>query len=1383
MRSEPLSRHSPGGRTQPANGPATTRRASPDARRATACTGSRICYSLAQYRALYFVPGLYLGYSLPVSAFATYPGTVSPLRGLNAFTESEREVFYGRDQDVEALTRLVTGDNYRAGLLHGESGVGKTSLLRAGLVPHLRDHGYQALYCRNILDPIQSLASELTALTGQTAGEGETPLKFLTRVVADAMPGQLFILILDDVEQALTRGDEAVSDLGNLFARVMGRRYGGRARFLYCCSRENVYQFDALEQRTGSLFPPTNRYELQRLSANTAHMVLSRTLALAGIAADDQLARAVVDSLGQRGPILPADLQIAARALIDLDLKTPEALKDHGGPSELEGAWMLAAAEATGNQKIALRVLAELASRGNRMRWHPAEWAASRASVEHGFATQALSAMASKGLLISEQRDPSVPPQFRLAHPILAARIRELAAPARASSRRAHELLGSKVDSGKRLSLTEIRALKVEGIAPSTPREKAVVDRSRRFYYMIMALVVATPLIVLAIIYASMSGRYYLDVYTPEEGGVARVVVRAGRPGLSSFNWLPASPSFGSMVADTGLTRAMVSDKAWDQAAAHDIVGDLDDYTGAVLESMAPRPRLLMEYATSGQAKALDTLHNSANTAQDKVILLESLVPISRDTSAEVSVVEGALKDPSPSVQRGALRLAAAAAKRKEGAYHKTLAKALTSPDPELRRLAAKAARELGEKTARVLYQAALATNPEPSARRELLDMVTTADVSSAPSAASAASILVNRDLPTSTREKARTQLERSFAADAAAATLAAAKLASDPKAPVEDRILSLQLMRDHAPADSYTGITDAVKEALGAKTSAVRAAALPLYARIDPKDAAAELVLLPEKGPVDDALKVAMALSWGEIAKTGDRAATVALEKLLEEQANDVRAAAAEAYGNTGRSAQSRLAKMVKTERFDVASGAAYGLANSAAVSGRSSVAVGGVLQLWKRKGRARRVATQVFAKMARTKPRSVISYLTAATRAKDDSGLHVLGARGLCNANTNKKYRGARKLLAREAKDGSLEVRRVVMACIADHSGDVKTAATIANRLADDGDIDIRSDAARVLARLVSEGKGSKSVARSLASLAADDERAIRKIAIRALAELGAEGIPRSVPKTLARVFRRGDEEEKISLLRTADKLGANDLIQRAIADESPGVRIAALDAAIATGSNVPSTLNAALTDADREVRSAALERLSTNKDKLEGDALEKSLSLAIRDTDQEIAQLALTTLARLGDSDDVIERLGRTLALKSESQRARAASACIGLVERDAEATVKLLTPLLDDPSHDVRAAMLPALATAWNATHTPEQLTAILRDTERHAMKRITATAAFLVLARTEAGREAALAELSKLADDSGSLVGSYAALGKGLIESSSDGIEFLQVMTP
>jgi hypothetical protein len=56
--------------------------------------------------------------------------------GLASFTESDREFFAGRGEEIDELLRLVRRDILT--LLYGVSGLGKTSLLQAGLFPALR---------------------------------------------------------------------------------------------------------------------------------------------------------------------------------------------------------------------------------------------------------------------------------------------------------------------------------------------------------------------------------------------------------------------------------------------------------------------------------------------------------------------------------------------------------------------------------------------------------------------------------------------------------------------------------------------------------------------------------------------------------------------------------------------------------------------------------------------------------------------------------------------------------------------------------------------------------------------------------------------------------------------------------------------------------------------------------------------------------------------------------------------------------------------------------------------------------------------------------------------------------------------------------------------
>lgn len=77
------------------------------------------------------------------------PGTVdadNPWPGLASFREADRELFFGRELETQELLRLVLRE--RLTVLFGLSGLGKTSLLRAGLFPLLRQENVLPVYVR-----------------------------------------------------------------------------------------------------------------------------------------------------------------------------------------------------------------------------------------------------------------------------------------------------------------------------------------------------------------------------------------------------------------------------------------------------------------------------------------------------------------------------------------------------------------------------------------------------------------------------------------------------------------------------------------------------------------------------------------------------------------------------------------------------------------------------------------------------------------------------------------------------------------------------------------------------------------------------------------------------------------------------------------------------------------------------------------------------------------------------------------------------------------------------------------------------------------------------------------------------------------------------------
>src|SRR5271166_1205900 len=70
----------------------------------------------------------------------------SPWPGLSAFTEEEQEFFYGRSDETNELFQCVKRD--RLTVLFGKSGLGKSSLLQAGLFPLLRRASFLPVFLR-----------------------------------------------------------------------------------------------------------------------------------------------------------------------------------------------------------------------------------------------------------------------------------------------------------------------------------------------------------------------------------------------------------------------------------------------------------------------------------------------------------------------------------------------------------------------------------------------------------------------------------------------------------------------------------------------------------------------------------------------------------------------------------------------------------------------------------------------------------------------------------------------------------------------------------------------------------------------------------------------------------------------------------------------------------------------------------------------------------------------------------------------------------------------------------------------------------------------------------------------------------------------------------
>ena len=169
-----------------------------------------------------------------VTAAAAAVDERHPWLGLASFSEDTRAFFYGREEEVAELARRV--QRKLLTVLFGQSGLGKTSILRAGIVPKLRAQGYCPVYVRvdygldapSAAQQIKQAVLRETAVAGNwtragVAAQDESLWEFFHHrddVLQDAHGTVLMpLLIFDQFEEIFTlaQGDDGGRQRAALF--------------------------------------------------------------------------------------------------------------------------------------------------------------------------------------------------------------------------------------------------------------------------------------------------------------------------------------------------------------------------------------------------------------------------------------------------------------------------------------------------------------------------------------------------------------------------------------------------------------------------------------------------------------------------------------------------------------------------------------------------------------------------------------------------------------------------------------------------------------------------------------------------------------------------------------------------------------------------------------------------------------------------------------------------------------------------------------------------------------------------------------------------------------------------------------------------------------
>ncbi len=121
--------------------------------------------------------------------------------GMEHYTERDAASFRGRENAVAGLTELIESNPIV--LLIGDSGIGKTSLIQAGVFPSLRKKGWAVASCRPLENPDETIPG---ALWGQLM-DGVPPTASIGTVlelVASAYGKQSVLVVIDQLEDMIS---------------------------------------------------------------------------------------------------------------------------------------------------------------------------------------------------------------------------------------------------------------------------------------------------------------------------------------------------------------------------------------------------------------------------------------------------------------------------------------------------------------------------------------------------------------------------------------------------------------------------------------------------------------------------------------------------------------------------------------------------------------------------------------------------------------------------------------------------------------------------------------------------------------------------------------------------------------------------------------------------------------------------------------------------------------------------------------------------------------------------------------------------------------------------------------------------------------------------
>lgn len=239
------------------------------------------------------------------------PKAKMPYKALYYYDSVERNIFFGRKTVAKEFTNLILESGNCIKIIHAPSGAGKTSLIRAGIIPHLMDNGHYFLWCTPTPYPT-NLYEQISSLVPGGPDYGDIPLSefinWVTKILLHDLDKKLIVFI-DQFERVFEVDDESDSaqiavDLAtcaHFFAET------SNVRIVLSIRTDYLGSLDIIRATIPNILD--HRIMLEPLIKQQAYEAITAPVANWGVTWQENAAQKVVDYLS-RGVISTPHLQL-----------------------------------------------------------------------------------------------------------------------------------------------------------------------------------------------------------------------------------------------------------------------------------------------------------------------------------------------------------------------------------------------------------------------------------------------------------------------------------------------------------------------------------------------------------------------------------------------------------------------------------------------------------------------------------------------------------------------------------------------------------------------------------------------------------------------------------------------------------------------------------------------------------------------------------------------------------------------------------------------------------------------------------------------------------------------------------------------------------------